>query len=442
MSTSYAVGGRRAWVVWSAAVAVYFFAVFNRSSLGVAGILAAHRFDISAAQLSTFTVLQLGVYAAMQIPVGVLLDRYGPKRLLMTGTALLTGAQLGFAFTGGFAGALVERVFLGIGDAMVFISVLRLVAYWFPPLRNPVITQVTGLIGQCGALVAAIPLARSLEQFGWTPTFAVSASAGVLLGLLMVLLVRDAPPGTPVAHEARPVRVVLADLRHAWRDAGTRLGLWSHFTCQFSANVMGLLWGYPFFLHGQHTGRAVAGMLLSVLVVTTMVGGLVIGGYIARHPWQRSTIVLGIVAGIAAMWTVVLLWPGDAPVWLLVLLVVVAGLGAPGSMIGFDVARTFAPASRLGSATGIVNVGGFVASLLVVLGIGIILDVASPGGGSAGAGGAAGGTSYPAHAYTLAMSVQYLFWIIGATQVFRYRRRARAHLAESQPETFRAMRGY
>jgi MFS family permease len=270
----------------------------------------------------------------------------------------------------------------------------------------------------------------------------VSASAGVLLGVVLVLVVRDAPPGVPVAHEARPARVVLTDLRHAWLDPGTRLGLWSHFTCQFSANVMGLLWGYPFFVHGQHTSHAVAGMLLSVLVVTTMIGGPVIGGYIARHPWQRSTIVLGIVAAIAAMWTVVLVWPGDAPVLQLVLLVVVAGLGGPGSMIGFDVARTFAPASRLGSATGIVNVGGFVASLLVVLGIGIILDAASPGAHVGGAGGSGGGTSYTAHAYTLAMSVQYLFWIIGATQVFRYRRRARAHLARSQPETFRAMRGY
>ncbi|HET7356927.1 MAG TPA: MFS transporter, partial [Nocardioidaceae bacterium] len=396
MSTASYPVGRRAWVVWGAGVAVYFFAVFNRSSLGVAGIMAARRFDISAAQLSTFTVLQLGVYAAMQIPVGVLVDRFGPRRLLLTGALLMTGAQLGFAFTGSFAGALAARVFLGMGDAMVFISVLRVVAYWFPPMRNPVLSQLTGLLGQIGALVAAIPLAHALAQFGWTPTFAISASTGILLGLLVVLLVRDAPPGTPVAHETKPPRVVLHDLRHAWQDPGTRLGLWSHFTTQFSANVMGLLWGYPFFLRGQHTGRPAAGALLSLLVVTTMVGGPLIGGYIAKHPWQRSTIVLSIVAGIATMWSVVLLWPGDAPLWLLALLVVVTGLGGPGSLIGFDVARTFASPSRLGSATGIVNVGGFVASLLVVLGIGLVLDAATPGG-----------AHYSPHAYTLAMCVQY-----------------------------------
>ncbi len=432
MSTSYALGGRRAWVVWATAVAVYFFALFNRSSLGVAGILAAHRFDISASQLSTFTVLQLLVYAAMQIPVGVLIDRFGPKRLLMTGAWLMTAAQFAFAFTGSFAGALAARVFLGMGDAMVFISVLRVVAYWFPPMRNPVLSQVSGLIGQLGALAAAIPLARSLSRFGWMPTFAVAASVGILLGVLVVVLVRDAPPSMPVTHEARPPSVVLADLKRAWRDPGTRLGLWSHFTTQFSANVMALLWGYPFFVNGEHTGQAVAGTLLSVLVVTTMIGGPVIGGYIARHPWHRSTIVLSIVLGIATLWTVVLLWPGDAPLWLLVLLTVVTGLGGPGSLIGFDVARTFAPPARLGSATGIVNVGGFVASLSVILGIGLVLDAATPGGGN----------SYTPHAYRLAMCVQYAAWVLGATQVFRYRKRARAHLEVSQPDTYRSMRGF
>ena len=107
------LGGRRAVAVWVTAVAVYFLAVFHRSSLGVAGLVAAERFDISASQLSTFTVLQLLVYAAMQIPVGVLLDRFGPQRLLISGAVFMTVAQLGFAYTGSYAGALVARVFVG-----------------------------------------------------------------------------------------------------------------------------------------------------------------------------------------------------------------------------------------------------------------------------------------------------------------------------------------
>jgi MFS family permease len=343
----------------------------------------------------------------------------------------MTAAQLGFAFTGTYGGALVARVFVGMGDAMVFISVLRLIASWFPPVRSPLVTAFTAMLGQCGALVAAIPLSRALSTYGWTPTFVASASVGVVLGLLTVLLVRDVPPGAPPARSVKDVRTVGRDLRLAWRDPGTRLGLWSHFTTQFAANVMGLLWGFPFFVHAQHRSETEAGALLTLLVVVFIVGGPLIGGYIGRHPWQRSTVVLGIVAAMATTWTVTLLWSGDAPTWLLCVLVVTTGLGGPGSMIAFDLARTFAPASRLGQASGIVNVGGFTASLLAVLGIGLVLDAVTPGAS----------TDYSASAYKWAMCVQYVGWVVGGFLVWRYRYRARAHLADTQPETFRSMSG-
>jgi predicted MFS family arabinose efflux permease len=425
------LGGHRALAVWATAVGVYFLAIFHRSSLGVAGLVAADRFHITASQLSTFTVLQLLVYAAMQIPVGVLLDRYGPQRLLVAGTVFMTAAQLGFAFTGTYAGALVARVFVGVGDAMVFISVLRIVASWFPSARSPIMTAFTAMIGQCGALVAAIPLSRALASYGWTPAFVASASVGVLLGLLTVLVVRDVPPGAPSSRTAKDVRTVGRDLRLAWQDPGTRLGLWSHFTLQFAANVMGLLWGFPFFVHAEHRSDSQAAALLTLLVGVYIVGGPLVGGSIARHPWRRSTIVLSIVAAMALTWTVVLLWPGDAPMWLLCLLVVTTGIGGPGSMIGFDLARTFAPVSRLGQASGIVNVGGFVASLLTMLGIGVVLDAATPGAS----------TDYGVGAFRLAMCLQYVGWLVGGFQVWRYRYHARVHLAATQPETFRSMSG-
>ena len=431
MSEAYTLGGRRALAVWGTAVAVYFLAIFHRSSLGVAGLAAAERFHISASQLSTFTVLQLLVYAGMQIPVGVLLDRFGPQRLLIAGAVFMTAAQLGFAYTGTYGGALVARVFVGMGDAMVFISVLRIIASWFPAFRSPLLVAFTAMLGQCGALVAAIPLSRALASYGWTATFVASASLGVLLGLMTVLVVRDVPPGAPPSRSVKDIRTVGRDLKLAWQDPGTRLGLWSHFTTQFAANVMGLLWGFPFFVHAEHRSTTEAGALLTLLVGVFIVGGPLIGGYISRHPWQRSTVVLSIVLAMATTWTVVLLLPGDAPLWLLALLVITTGLGGPGSMIGFDLARTFAPAARLGSASGIVNVGGFMASLLTVLGIGLVLDAVTPGAS----------TDYSAGAYRLAMCVQYVGWLVGGLQVWRFRSRARAHLADTQPEVFRDMSG-
>src|SRR5665213_3015230 len=98
----YRLGGRRAWMVLAAAISVYILAVFHRTSLGVAGLVAAERFHISSTQLATFTMVQLFVYAAMQVPVGAMLDRVGAKRLLVTGVFLMTGGQFVFAFAGTF----------------------------------------------------------------------------------------------------------------------------------------------------------------------------------------------------------------------------------------------------------------------------------------------------------------------------------------------------
>jgi sugar phosphate permease len=395
----------------------------------VAGLVAADRFDIAAAQLSVFTMVQLFVYAAMQIPVGALLDRFGAKRLLAAGVTTMTLAQFGFAFAQSFEAGILARVAVGIGDAMVFIPLLRIVALWFPPIRIPMVTQLTGLLGQIGALAAAAPLVAALQSWGWTPSYAAAASVGIVLGVVLVLVVRDSPYPDHELDRIK-VRAIARAVRSAWNTPGTRLGLWSHFSAQFGATVFALLWGYPFLVAGQGLAPSTAGLLLMLMTVTTVVTGPLVGSFVTRYPFSRSTLILGIVGAIATAWAVVLLWPGRAPLWLLVLLVVVTAVGGPGSMVGFDLARTFNPPTRVGSATGIVNVGGFVASLSTVTLIGIVLDVVAPGGPS----------TYTVDSFRAAMSVQYLVWAIGVAQILRYRRRVRRDLRENDPEAYAALR--
>jgi len=134
--------------------------------------------------------------------------------------------------------------------------------------------------------------------------------------------------------------------------------------------------------------------------------------------------VLVLVSAIVAVWTVVLAWPGQAPLPLLVLLALVTGIGGPASIIGFDVGRTSNPSERLASASGIINQGGFLASLVLVVVIGLVLDWRTPGGGS----------SYTPSAFRWAMSAQYVLWAIGFIQVWRYRRRPRAVVSRDELE--------
>lgn len=405
----------RAWVVWGVGLLVYFVAVFHRSSLAVAGLAATERFDISASQLATFTMLQLVVYAGMQIPVGLLVDRFGSRSVLLTGTVLLTCAQVGFALADSYAAALVARVFVGMGDAMTFICVLRLVSSWFPTRRIPLMTQLTGTLGQLGAIAAAVPMTWALGQLGWTTAYLVAASLGLALALAMVLVLHDTPTQRNLRGPVLSSAAVRASLSASWAHPGTRLGFWMHFSTQFSATALSLLWGYPFFVKGEHQSEAMAGLLLTLMVLAVMASGPALGWLVGNHPWHRSTMVLTIVSSIVVAWTVVLAWPGHAPTWMLVVLVIVVGIGGPASMIGFDVGRTSNPHERFASATGIINQGGFVASLVLVIAIGLVLDWRTPGGGS----------DYTPSAFRWALATQYLLWALGLVQVYRYRIKTR-----------------
>jgi len=418
VSQSDDVRAKAATGIWLVALSVYLLAVFHRSSMAVAGLAATERFDISASQLASFTMLQLLVYAGMQVPVGLLLDRFGSRRIMFTGAATLTLAQAGFAFADTFALALVARLFVGAGDAMIFICVLRLVTTWFPARRVPLITQLTGVLGQLGGIIAAVPMTFALRELGWTASYLLASGVTVLVAILLLVFVHDSPDERSVSGPPLSLREVRTTLAESWEHPGTRLGLWTHFTTQFSATTLALLWGYPFFVRGERLSEATAGALLTVLVIAVMAAGPMLAWFITNHPWHRSTLVLSIIASIVVMWTVVLAWPGSAPLPVLVVLVIVVGIGGPASMIGFDFGRTSNPLHRLGSAIGIINQGGFVASLTLVVAIGVILDWRTPGSS----------TAYSPSAFRWAMSAQYVLWGIGVVQIWRYRRKARARI--------------
>jgi MFS family permease len=414
-------GGRRAAAVWGIGVAVYFVAVIFRTSLGVAGLDAADRFGVNASALSTFSILQLLVYAGMQIPVGLMVDRLGTKKVLTIGVVLFTVGQLGFALSPSYGTALAARALLGCGDAMTFISVLRLGSRWFPARRGPLIGQVAALFGMAGNLVSTLVIARMLHGMGWTATFAGSAAAGVLVLVLLSLFLSDHPEGhePPPARHAGPA-FVRKQIAASWREPGTRLGMWVHFTTQFPGMVFLLLWGMPFLVEAQGLSREGAGGLLTLVVLSNMLVGLVYGQVIARHHAARVPLALGTVGSTATLWAVTIAYPGGpAPMWLLVTLCTVLGACGPASMIGFDFARPANPPERQGTASGIVNMGGFIASMTTLLAVGLLLD-------------ATGGD------YRIAFSSVFVLEALGVAQILRLRgrtaRRERERLVASRVE--------
>jgi MFS family permease len=408
----------RPWIVWATGLLAYIVAVLDRTTLGVSGLQAGDRFHAGPGMLSTFVVLQVVVYAAGQVPAGLLLDRFGSKALIASGASLMAAGQLTLAFTESLPAAIAARAVVGLGDAVTFISVLRLVPHWFEPKQVPLVTQLTGICGQLGQVLSAIPFLALLAGDGWTTAYLSVAALGVVSIALTLALIKNTPHGVAVDPPSSSIGDVWASVKTVWLRPGTRLGFFTHMGTQFSVTVFALMWGMPYLTVGQGLSIHAAGTLLSLSVVVAIAAGIVIGIFTGRRPHRRSRLVLAIIASNAAVWTLVLALPSAAPMWLLTLLVVVISVGGPGSMVGFDFARTFNPSSTLGTAQGMVNMGGFLAALLVMQAMGLVIDVA-------------GGYSF--ESFRLAWTVQYAVWAVATIGILITRTKARRVMRE-QPD--------
>jgi MFS family permease len=405
--------------VFFALLLVYFVAVTHRTAMGVAGVEALDRFGTEAAGLAVLAVAQVAMYAAMQVPAGHLLDRLGPMKVMVAGSLFMAVGQALLAVTDNYSLALAARLVLGLGDAPIFISATRLIAAWFPPRRVPVLVQITATMGHVGQLATAIPVAWVLHQAGWTAAFGMLAVVGLVAAGVAALGIRM-PRQDEISEPVQRQRM-WASVRAATAVAGTRLGFWSHFLPPFSANVIALLWGVPFFITAQGLSAAQASGLLIILTLAAMVAGPVAGVLTGRHPLRRTWIVLASAIGTAAAWAVLLSFDTPRPLWQLAVFCAVVGAGGPISLVGIDFARTWNPSNRLGIATGFVNVGGFTSTIVGVLLVGIVLQVVS----------APGSTEYTLDQYRLAFASLLLPWLVGVAGVLHSRKRTRADMAAS-----------
>ncbi|MGB6049292.1 MAG: MFS transporter, partial [Rhodococcus sp. (in: high G+C Gram-positive bacteria)] len=283
---------RTVWVVWGVGVFAYIVGVLHRTSFGVAGLDAADRFAVSPSLLSLFVVLQIVVYAGMQIPAGAILDRVGSRKMIALGALLMVIAQLVLATTESLPIAVGARALVGVGDALTFISVLRLVPQWFDNRRVPIVSQLTGLLGQSGQILSAVPFLMILHGSGWTFAFASAASLGLLAFVLALALIRNSPPGAEVLTEPTTIRETLATIGRVWKRPGTKLGFFTHMGTQFSITVFALLWGIPYLTTAQGLSTTAAGTLLSLSVISAVISGIGLGILTGRYPMRRSWLVL------------------------------------------------------------------------------------------------------------------------------------------------------
>jgi MFS family permease len=221
----------RSYVVWAVGVLAYVLSIMQRTTLGVSGLDAAERFSISPGVLSSFVFVQMIVYVAMQIPAGLLVDRWGARSVVFASAVTAAIGQLLLAVTTTLPVAVLARVVVGAADALMFVGVLALLPRWFPARRVPLVTQLTAILGQLGQILSAVPFLAVLHRAGWSVAFGSAGALSMIAGVLALAVVRNAPGGCWSPKRSASAGEIMRQLRAIWRRPGTRLAssvTWPH----------------------------------------------------------------------------------------------------------------------------------------------------------------------------------------------------------------------
>lgn len=344
--------------------------------MGVATLIASERFDTNAQELATLAVFQLVVYAGMQIPVGILLDRFGAKKLLIIGALVMATGSFTVALAPNLGVAVFGRMLVGMGDSFTFISMIRMINGWYQGAKATRMQQNVSTVGQLGQFVSAVPFWFLLEHLGWNFSFTAISLVSLLVVLLLVAFTaNERAEHEHLRYQAPSIKIATSQLLENMRNPGIRMAFWTHFVTQPTTTSVSLLWAVPFLVSAEGQSHEFASLTLTAMVLFGLVTGPLIGLVCSKYPQKRALLVYCVVTLNSLTWLLLLAIPDRANSSVLLVCFLLISIGGPASLVAFDYTKDIAPKSRLGSANGFANVGGFLASFVMMYLTGLIIDL-------------------------------------------------------------------
>jgi sugar phosphate permease len=371
-------------VVWGLGAALYLVGFFHRVAPAVITRELAAEFELTAAALGNLSALYFYSYVLIQIPTGVLVDRYGPRRILALGAAGAAAGALLFAGASSFTFVGLGRLLIGASVGVAFVAMMKLSTHWFHPSRFAVVAGLALGTGMVGALGAGAPLRWLADGFGWRAVILAAAAATALLAVAIWLVVRDDPEERgyasflPGRHRDAPQHTMMGGLARVLRSRNVLLICFMNGGVSGPVLTFGGLWGVPFLV--THYGLTTAGAagMCSLLLLAWGVGGPLLGALSDRLR-NRRPLYAGGAAVATLAWLVVLLVPG-LPLALLAVLLAAAGAASGVIMIGYAYAKESAPAALAGTTGGVTNMVNMTGGMVMQPAVGWVLDRAWDGG--------------------------------------------------------------
>jgi len=366
-----------AWSVWGLGALLYLIGFYQRVAPAVMTDQLMIDFSIGATELGNLSAFYFYSYVLMQIPTGIIADRWGPRRLLTAGALLAALGSMLFASAPDLWWANSGRLLIGASVAVAFVSMLKLASHWFAPQQFALASGLALVFGVVGGVIAGVPLRMLIEAWGWRSVMGVTAALTALLAVAIWLRVRDDPVDfayeshAPTAHGSGHHGSILRGMAEVLSYRNTWILLITPIGIAGSVLTFAGLWGVPFLrqVHGLDTRSAAA--VTSLLLIAWAVGGPVLGTLSQRMGRRRPLYVWTTAAALAG-WLVVIFAP--LPIWLLVVTLLFTGLVSGNLIIGFAFAKESVPARLMGTASGICNMGPLLGGMLLQPAVGWVLD--------------------------------------------------------------------
>lgn len=371
---------RVAWSVWALGAALYLAGFFQRVAPAVMTQELMAEFAIAAAGLGNLSAFYFYSYVAMQIPTGLMVDRYGARRVLSGGAGIAALGSLLFALAPSLALANLGRLLIGGAVGVAWVGTLKLAGHWLPPHRFALASGLALAAGMTGAVTAGVPLGWAVGEFGWRPVMLAGAVAIALVCVAIAWLVRDDPAergyrGYVLSQGSAGERLPLwRGLAEVSRHRNTWLAFLAPQGVTGAILSFGGLWGVPYLVsvYGFSTQRAA--FYCSALMLAWALGGPAFGAMSDRLRERKPLYVIGAFSALA-LWSIVILAPRPLGPNLLLALLVAAGFSSGCMVIGFAFAKESVPARFAGTATGVANMGSMTGAMLQQPLIGWILDL-------------------------------------------------------------------
>jgi MFS family permease len=336
-------------------------------------------FAVSGAILGNLSAFYFYAYASLQMPVGMALDRWGPRKVMSLGVLLAGAGCLIFASAPNVEVAYVGRTFIGAGAAFGLLGGMVLAGAWFSPRRFAMLSGLLMTVGILGGIVGQAPMALLVEAEGWRRSIIYLGILALILGFVMWLVIRDRPKTADASRPAVAAGAAASGegvLAALWRVAKHPQTIAIAFFCGLSASPMlafGALWGVPYAETRFGVDRASAAFATSMLLFGFVVGGPLCGWLSDRIGRRKLPMVAGTILGGLAM-TAALYLPGLSFAAYQGLMFV-AGLASTGMVVAYALTREHNAGGGSGAALGLVNMAAVMGGAVFQPVVGLLLDL-------------------------------------------------------------------